>query len=229
MPRSSPPTNVVVSAIQVPKAKTTPSSSDMPQSLGRFHLTGNFENGALSYAIASVAMSAKMAMNTTSCKLSDSFRIRIQRPRKISRCRDSAIRYTTYAYMRWKICRDVLRASMMADKPGARNTMSAADRAASEAPWTAMPVSAFFSDGASLTPKEFEAFLAAQPDLSPKAWPRYVRINATLPQTATNKILKRELVSYGITPPGGLLWKRDGQRYGSVTSRSETSAARNSS
>ena len=40
-----------------------------------------------------------------------------------------------------------------------------------------------------LTPKQFADFLAAQPDLSPKAWPRYLRINNELPQTATNKIL----------------------------------------
>ena len=32
-----------------------------------------------------------------------------------------------------------------------------------------------------LSPKEFEEFLAAQADLSPKAWPRYVRINTELP------------------------------------------------
>src|SRR6476620_9477126 len=30
------------------------------------------------------------------------------------------------------------------------------------------------NDDATLTPKQFEEFLAAQPDLSPKAWPRYV-------------------------------------------------------
>jgi fatty-acyl-CoA synthase len=83
-------------------------------------------------------------------------------------------------------------------------------------------------DGATLTPGAFEQFLGAQADLSPKAWPRYVWIADDLPSTATNKILKRELVSYGTTPPGGLLWKRDGQRYGSVTSRSDTRAARNS-
>uniref|UniRef100_UPI0038994200 AMP-binding protein n=1 Tax=Mycobacterium pinniadriaticum TaxID=2994102 RepID=UPI0038994200 len=59
-----------------------------------------------------------------------------------------------------------------------------------------------------LTPAEFEAFLAAQADLSPKAWPRFVRINDDLPQTATNKILKRELSAAGVTAGGGLLWER---------------------
>ncbi len=34
------------------------------------------------------------------------------------------------------------------------------------------------NDGAALAPDGFEAFLAAQSDLSPKAWPRYVRIAA---------------------------------------------------
>ena len=53
------------------------------------------------------------------------------------------------------------------------------------------------NDGASLTPDEFEKFLATQPDLSPKAWPRFVRINNELPQTATSKILKRELIRGG--------------------------------
>jgi fatty-acyl-CoA synthase len=84
-------------------------------------------------------------------------------------------------------------------------------------------------DGETLTPEAFEQFLAGQADLSPKAWPRHVWIADDLPSTATNKILKRELVSYGTTLPGGLLWKREGQRYGSVISRSDTSAARNSS
>ena len=84
-------------------------------------------------------------------------------------------------------------------------------------------------DGATLTPEAFEDFLAGQSDLSPKAWPRHVWIADDLPSTATNKILKRELVSYGTTPAGGQLWKRDGQRYGSVISRSDTSAARSPS
>jgi fatty-acyl-CoA synthase len=84
-------------------------------------------------------------------------------------------------------------------------------------------------DGVTLSPGAFEKFLAAQPDLSPKAWPRHVWIAESLPATATNKILKRELVGFGTTPPGGVLWTRDGQRYGSVISRSDNSAARNSS
>lgn len=64
-------------------------------------------------------------------------------------------------------------------------------------------------DGNGLEPDDFEKFLAAQPDLSPKAWPRYVRINDDLPATATNKILKRELIAAGITAQGGVLWARE--------------------
>jgi fatty-acyl-CoA synthase len=59
-----------------------------------------------------------------------------------------------------------------------------------------------------VTPNQFAEFLAAQPDLSPKAWPRYVRINTELPRTATNKILKRELIKAGPTAEGGVLWER---------------------
>ena len=69
--------------------------------------------------------------------------------------------------------------------------------------------------GSSLTPEGFEAFLAAQPDLSPKAWPRYVRITADLPTTATHKVLKRELAAEGPTAGDGELWVREprGTRY----------------
>jgi fatty-acyl-CoA synthase len=63
-------------------------------------------------------------------------------------------------------------------------------------------------DGARLEPADLERFLAAQPDLSPKSWPRYVRINAELPSTATNKILKRALIAAGVTAQGGVLWAR---------------------
>jgi fatty-acyl-CoA synthase len=53
-------------------------------------------------------------------------------------------------------------------------------------------------DGAALTPDEFGEFLGDQPDLSPKAWPRHVRIAERLPSTATNKVLKRELIAQGL-------------------------------
>ena len=63
-------------------------------------------------------------------------------------------------------------------------------------------------DDATLTPAELEAFLAAQEDLSPKAWPRYVRLAPDLPSTATNKVLKRELAAQGPTAGDGVLWTR---------------------
>jgi len=70
-------------------------------------------------------------------------------------------------------------------------------------------------DGSSLTPERFEAFLTEQPDLSPKAWPRYVRITADLPTTATHKVLKRELAAQGPSAGDGELWVREqrGTRY----------------
>lgn len=68
-------------------------------------------------------------------------------------------------------------------------------------------------DDAKLTPEEFEEFLAAQRDLSPKGRPRYVWIADDLPSTATNKILKRELVAMGTEPRGRLLWRRDRASY----------------
>jgi fatty-acyl-CoA synthase len=66
-------------------------------------------------------------------------------------------------------------------------------------------------DNADLTPDQFGEFLAAQPDLSPKAWPRYVWLTDRLPTTATNKILKRELRVRGATPDSGVLWTRVGR------------------
>lgn len=68
-------------------------------------------------------------------------------------------------------------------------------------------------DGQTLDPTSFAEFLAAQPDMSPKSWPRYVWLADDLPSTATNKILKRELVTLGTDPAGRLVWKRDGTEY----------------
>ena len=64
-------------------------------------------------------------------------------------------------------------------------------------------------DDATLTPAELEAFLAGQADLSSKGWPRYVRIAHDLPSTATNKVLKRELISQGPSAGDGVLWVRE--------------------
>lgn len=68
-------------------------------------------------------------------------------------------------------------------------------------------------DETSLVPEEFENFLSEQADLSPKAWPRYVRIAADLPTTATNKILKRALEKEGPTAGDGVLWVRENEKY----------------
>ncbi|MCV7153891.1 acyl-CoA synthetase, partial [Mycobacterium pyrenivorans] len=65
--------------------------------------------------------------------------------------------------------------------------------------------------------KSFAEFLAAQPDMSPKSWPRYVWLADDLPSTATNKILKRELVALGADPAGRVLWKRDDTEYTRLT------------
>jgi fatty-acyl-CoA synthase len=65
------------------------------------------------------------------------------------------------------------------------------------------------AEGTALAPDTFGDFLALQSDLSPKAWPRYVWIADELPATATNKVLKRELVARGASPEGGQLWSRE--------------------
>lgn len=66
------------------------------------------------------------------------------------------------------------------------------------------------NDGHTLDALSFEAFLDTQPDLSPKARPRYVRIAADLPSTATHKVLKRQLIAEGTTPRAGeTLWERE--------------------
>ena len=62
---------------------------------------------------------------------------------------------------------------------------------------------------APLTPPGLSAFLSAQPDLSPKAWPRHVRVLDEFPRTATNKVLKRELAAEGAVAGPGRLWSRD--------------------
>jgi fatty-acyl-CoA synthase len=66
------------------------------------------------------------------------------------------------------------------------------------------------NDGHALDTGAFEAFLDAQPDLSPKARPRYVRIAIELPSTATHKVLKRQLITQGIAfEVGETLWERE--------------------
>lgn len=59
-----------------------------------------------------------------------------------------------------------------------------------------------------MTPGGLEGFLHDQRDLSPKAWPRFVRVVEDLPRTATNKVLKRTLSAAGVPPPG-TAWLRE--------------------
>ena len=63
-----------------------------------------------------------------------------------------------------------------------------------------------------LGPGDLEHFLDEQPDLSPKARPRYVRVVDDLPRTPTHKVLHRELTAAGIA---GVTWTREerGTRY----------------
>ena len=49
-------------------------------------------------------------------------------------------------------------------------------------------------DGAAFDPVAFAQWLDGQADVGPKWRPRYVRVSAELPATATNKVLKRTLV-----------------------------------
>ncbi|MDT5139672.1 MAG: fatty-acyl-CoA synthase, partial [Mycobacterium sp.] len=65
-------------------------------------------------------------------------------------------------------------------------------------------------DGRAFDPESFEAFLDAQPDLSAKGRPRYVRIAADLASTATHKVLKRQLIAEGTSVgEGETLWVRE--------------------
>ncbi|OBH62834.1 fatty-acid--CoA ligase FadD1 [Mycobacterium sp. E2479] len=88
------------------------------------------------------------------------------------------------------------------------------------------------NDDHSLAPEEFAAFLDAQPDLSPKARPRFVRIAADLPSTATHKILKRELIARGTEVGAGeTLWEREprGTAYTASSDRKGGTAGRSGS
>ncbi len=66
--------------------------------------------------------------------------------------------------------------------------------------------------GTSFDPRGFAEFLAAQDDLGTKWAPRYVRWADTLPQTETNKILKRTLRRER-WESGDETWRRDGDDY----------------
>jgi fatty-acyl-CoA synthase len=57
-------------------------------------------------------------------------------------------------------------------------------------------------------PDEFAAFLAGQSDLGPKQVPRFIRITARLPRTATYKVLKRTLSAQRWRTPDTVWWRR---------------------
>src|SRR5262249_59597085 len=57
--------------------------------------------------------------------------------------------------------------------------------------------------GATFDPERFAAFLAAQPDLSPKWVPTFVRVTRALRRSETNKVAKRELRREGFLTAAG--------------------------
>ncbi len=63
------------------------------------------------------------------------------------------------------------------------------------------------ADGATFDPAGFAAFLAAQDDLGTKAAPKYVRVTAELPVTATSKVLKRVLRNEGWRADDPIWWR----------------------
>jgi fatty-acyl-CoA synthase len=67
--------------------------------------------------------------------------------------------------------------------------------------------------GVRFDPENFAAFLAAQPDLSPKWVPTYVRVAAALRRSETNKVAKRDLQRegfLGVDGPDRLWWRTRG-------------------
>lgn len=56
-------------------------------------------------------------------------------------------------------------------------------------------------------PVAFAAFLKTQPDLGPKQVPRFVRLTARLPRTATYKVLKRTLSAQRWRTPDPVWWR----------------------
>ncbi|MDJ0379670.1 AMP-binding protein [Streptomyces sp. G-G2] len=61
--------------------------------------------------------------------------------------------------------------------------------------------------GAVFDPRAFGAFLAAQPDLGTKMAPRYVRVVADMPVTATNKVHRVGLRRDGFRTPDPVWWR----------------------
>jgi fatty-acyl-CoA synthase len=64
-------------------------------------------------------------------------------------------------------------------------------------------------DGGRLDPVDFAAWLVAQPDLGAKWVPRYVRVTAVIPATATGKVTKSALRAEGWTCADTVFWRRE--------------------
>ncbi len=69
-------------------------------------------------------------------------------------------------------------------------------------------VAVVLRDGAAFDADGFERFLDDQADLGLKSRPRYVRVATVLPQTPTNKVLKRTLQRDGVAGDGDPVWAR---------------------
>jgi fatty-acyl-CoA synthase len=79
--------------------------------------------------------------------------------------------------------------------------------------------------GASLTPDELGAFLAAQGDIGGKQHPRFVRIAGAMPRTATFKVLARVLAADRWNTSDPVWWRPDGRSPGYVTLDRDEAAA----
>ncbi|MET3986143.1 AMP-binding protein [Streptomyces sp. PvR034] len=80
--------------------------------------------------------------------------------------------------------------------------------------------------GAAFDPRAFEAFLAAQPDLGTKMAPRYVRVVAAMPVTATNKVHRVGLRRAGFLTPDPVWWRPAGEAGYRRLSAADVSALR---
>jgi fatty-acyl-CoA synthase len=79
-------------------------------------------------------------------------------------------------------------------------------------------------DGARFDSKEFFEFLAAQPDMSRKWIPDYLRLASSLPQTDTLKVLRRDLKRDAFTPDrvgDPMCWRERGEAAYKTFTRSD--------
>ena len=74
-------------------------------------------------------------------------------------------------------------------------------------------------------PAAFEAYLGSHSELPKLWWPRYVRLVASMPRTATNKIVVRALVEEAWCTPDPV-YLRDGGRYRRMTDADRADLAR---